>query len=188
MNLIKFRPKNETEDLLLSITENSQALTEQSHRQAEETLQFKLAKPRETFSIILSFNLGLVSTWMIGLTSLEVYTSIFNITEENNKFELYADSFDEFSFEEFKDELEEILSISDITSKNLQPEVIGQPIFQAYEKLGSEKSSTQVYILLLKGYCRSPFRDFESFLRNVVGIDEADIQLILKQNNSLFIT
>ena len=26
---------------------------------------------------------------MIGLTDLEVYNSIFNITEENNKFKLY---------------------------------------------------------------------------------------------------
>ena len=27
--------------------------------------------------------------WMIGSINLEVYTSIFNITEENNNFELY---------------------------------------------------------------------------------------------------
>ena len=52
---------------------------------------------------------------MIGLVNLEVYNSIFIKTEENNKFELCTDIFDEFSFEELKDELEEILSISDIT-------------------------------------------------------------------------
>ena len=52
---------------------------------------------------------------MIGLTSLEVYNSTFNTNDENNKFELYTDTFDEFSFEELKDELEKILSISDIT-------------------------------------------------------------------------
>ena len=40
---------------------------------------------------------------MQGLTSLEVYISIFNITEENNKFELYTDTFDEFYFEQLKD-------------------------------------------------------------------------------------
>ena len=45
---------------------------------------------------------------MIGLISLEVYNSIFKITEENNKFELHTDTFDEFSFEELKDELEDI--------------------------------------------------------------------------------
>ena len=35
---------------------------------------------------------------------------------------------------------------------------------------------------------RSPFRDFESYLRIVIGLDEDDIQLILKQYNSNFVT
>ena len=34
------------------------------------------------------------------------------------------------------------------------------------------------------GYARSPIRDFESYLRILVGLDEEDIQLILKQYNS----
>ena len=59
----------------------------------------------ETFSFKQSNNLGSDSNWMIGLTSLEVYKSSFIITEENSKFELYTDTFDEFSFEELKDEL-----------------------------------------------------------------------------------
>ena len=37
-------------------------------------------------------------------------------------------------------------------------------------------------------YVRSPFQDFESYLRIVVGSDEDDIQLILKQHNSYFVT
>ena len=32
------------------------------------------------------------------------------------------------------------------------------------------------------------FRDFESYLRNVVGLDENDVQLILKQYISNFVT
>ena len=43
-------------------------------------------------------------------------------------------------------------------------------------------------MILLLGYSRSPFRDFESYLRIVVGLDEEDIQLILKQYNSHFLT
>ena len=62
---------------------------------------------------------------MLGLASLEVYNSFFNITEENNKFELHTDTFVEFSFEELKDELQEILKISDITPYPLQHEKIG---------------------------------------------------------------
>ena len=38
------------------------------------------------------------------------------------------------------------------------------------------------------GYARSPFRDFESYLRIVVGLDEDDFQLILKQYNANFVT
>ena len=35
---------------------------------------------------------------------------------------------------------------------------------------------------------RSPFRDFESYLRLVVGLDEDVVQLILKQYDSNFVT
>ena len=51
-----------------------------------------------------------------------------------------------------------------------------------------EKSKTDGYIILLMGYARSPFRDFESYLRIVVGLDEEDIKKILKQYNSNFIS
>ena len=43
--------KNETVDLLLSITENCETLIEQTHRKPEETLEFKMNKSRETFHL-----------------------------------------------------------------------------------------------------------------------------------------
>ena len=88
------QPKNKTEDLLLSITENCETLIEQTHRKPEETLEFKMIKPRETFH----FNppIHIKGDWMLGLTDLEVYNSNFDITKENNKFELYTDNFDDF--------------------------------------------------------------------------------------------
>ena len=49
MDLNMVRPKNETEDLLLSITKNCEMLIEQTHRKAEETLEFKMIKPKEHF-------------------------------------------------------------------------------------------------------------------------------------------
>ena len=126
---------------------------------------------------------------MSGLTNLDVYTSIFNITEQNNKFELYKNVFIEFSFEELKDELEEVLNISDITPYHLQHEIRGPRIIQADMKLGLEKSSTVGYIILLLGYVRSRFRDFQIYLRIVVGLVEDDIQLTSKQQyNSSFVT
>ena len=38
------------------------------------------------------------------------------------------------------------------------------------------------------GYARSPFRDFESYLRFIVALDEDDIRFILKQYNANFVS
>ena len=176
MNLNMIKPKNETEDFLLSITEICELLIKQIHRKAEETLEFKLSRSRHLFP----FNppISVEGSWMVGLSSLEVYNSIFNVAEVNNKFELYTDAFDDFVFEKLKNEIEEVLSISDITPHHLQQEVIGPRFIEAFKKLRSEKSNADGYIILLMGYARSPFRDFESYFRIVVGLDEDDIQLI----------
>ena len=71
------RPKIETEVSSIFITMNCKRLIVRSHRKAEETLEFKLTKPKEPFSIKPSLNLGFDSKWMSGLTSLDVYISIF---------------------------------------------------------------------------------------------------------------
>ena len=103
------QPKNETEDLLLSITKNCENLVEQTHRKSEETLEFKKFKSREIFH----FNppIRTEGDWMLGLIDLEVYNSIFNVTKEKNKLELFTDTFDKYSFAELKDDVEEILNI-----------------------------------------------------------------------------
>ena len=180
------RPINETEDLLLFITEVSETLIEKTHRKPEETLEFKMIKPRET----IHFNppSQIKGDWMLGLTDLEVYNSIYNITKQNNKLELYTDTFDVFSFEELKDEVGEIRNIPNITDYHLEDETIGPRIIKTYWDLRSEKSSTEGYVILLMGSARSLFRDFESYLRIVVGLDEDDIRLILKQYSEKFIT
>ena len=125
---------------------------------------------------------------MFQLIGLEAYNSIFNLTEENNNFELYTDTFDELSITELKDEVEEILSKSDIAPYHLQHERIGPRIIETYRKLKLKKSSTDGYNILLMGCARSPFRVLESYLGIVVGLDQDDIQLILKQYNSNFVT
>ena len=94
---------------------------------------------------------------MIGFTSLEVYNSIFNITEENKIFEFCKVTFDKFSFEELKDELEQSFSISDIEQYHLPHEKLVPRFIEAYKKLGLEKSSTDGYIILKMSYARSSF-------------------------------
>ena len=71
-----------------------------------------------------------------------------------------------------------------MTPTHFGHEVIRLRIIRANKKLRSEKSSTNVYLIILMGYARSPFRDFDSYLRIVVGLDEDEIQLILKQYHS----
>ena len=186
MNLNIIRPKNETEDLLLSITKNCETLVEQTHRKAEETLEFKMNKSRETFHFKPPIQLK--GDWMLGLVNLEVYNSIFNITEENNKFDIYRAKDDKFGFLELKDTLEEILNIPHITIEHLDDEILGPRIIDEFIKLSNEKKNSDGYMVLLLGYCASSFRDFESYLRLVVGLDEEDLQLILKEYNSHFIT
>ena len=185
MNLIMIRPKTETEELLLSINKDCETLIKQTFSRPQKTLEFKITKPRETFH----FNppTPIEVSWILGLTSLEIYNSIF-VTEHNIKFELYTNTFDDFSSDKVKNELEEILSIIDITPYHLQHETIGPRIIEANKKIGLEKASTDGYLILILGYARSPFRDFESNLRIVVGLDEDDIRWIKKQYKSNFIT
>ena len=49
----------ELSDLLLSITKNCETFIKQTHTKPQETLELKLIKPRETFSIQPSVILGL---------------------------------------------------------------------------------------------------------------------------------
>ena len=114
---------------------------------------------------------------------LSLQTQYLNTTLKNNRVEFYTDTFDEFSFEQLKDELEEILNILDITPYHLQHEIIGPRIIQAYKKLRSEKSITDGYIILLRSYARSIFRGFENCFRILVALNEVDIQMIL--NNTI---
>ena len=142
MNLNMIRPKIETEDLLLSITKNCETLIHQTHRKPEETLELKMIKPRQTFHFTPPVQIK--GDWMIGLTDLEVYNSIFNITETNNKFELYRETSDKFGFLELKDEFEEILNISHITNEHLDDEVLGPRIIDEFIKLSNERKILMV--------------------------------------------
>ena len=61
------------------------------------------------------------------------------------------------SFPELKDELDEILDISNITPEHLQEKIIEPRNISAYKKLEVEKRRTDGYYMLLVGYDRSPF-------------------------------
>ena len=125
---------------------------------------------------------------MLGLTSLKVYNSPFNITKENNKFEIYTDPVDsEFSFTEVKDKVAEVLGLSDISTEVLEHEIYGQKINKTNRKLSTEESQTDGFYIYLSNYIHLSFRGFERYLRFSSPLDENDIPLILKRYNSQFI-
>ena len=189
MNLNMIRPKNQTEDLLLSITKNCETLIEQTHTKPQETLEFKMVKPRETFHFKPPIQIK--DDWMIGLTDLEVYNSIFNITEENNKFELYKfpdEKAGGVSYEKVRDEIEKDLDIEDITAEDLQDDIIGPIIIEEYEEQVTKRMNDEQYMKYLAIYTSSVFQDFESFLRTQIDLVEGDIKLVLDEYNSNFVT
>ena len=166
------RPKNETEDLLLSIAKNCQTLFEQTHRKAEETLEFKMTKPKETFCF--KPPISIEGSWMIGLTDIEVYNSFFNITEENNKFKLYK-FLDEKSggitYEKVRDEIERDLNFSDILAADLQDDLIAPIIIEKYKQQVTKRMKNEQYMNIVAGFVSSVFQDFERHLRTEVDFD-----------------
>ena len=71
MNLIMLRPKNETEDIIFSKTMNCKAVIKRTHTRPKETLDLEPTQPKEFFS--KTTPISIEGSWMIGLTSLEVY-------------------------------------------------------------------------------------------------------------------
>ena len=189
MNLNMIRPKNETEDLLLSITKNCETLVEQTHRKAEETLEFKIIKPRKTFHFKPPIQVK--GDWMMGLTDLEVYNSLFNLTEENKKFELYKFPDEKnggITYEKVRDEIKRDLDISDITAADLQNDLIAPIIIEEYKEQVTKRMKHEQYMNIVAGYVSSVFQDFESYLRTEVDLIKDDIKLVLDECNSSFIS
>ena len=175
------KPKKDT-DLLLSITKNCETLIEQTHTKNQECLEFKMNKPRETFHFRPPIQIQ--GSWMMGLVDLEVYNSIFNITEENNKFELYKfpdEKIGGISYEKVRDEIERDLDIVDITAADLQDEIIAPIIIDEYRKQVIKRMNDVGYMNILSGYRDSIFQDFESYLRTEVDLVEDDIKLVLDE-------
>ena len=88
MDLSNFVTYDKKESLLLSIAKSNQEIVENTLSKPQETLEFKMNKQKESFSFDIS--LDFPEQWMMGVTSLEVYNTIYNITEKNNKIKLFT--------------------------------------------------------------------------------------------------
>ena len=164
-------------------------MREQTHRKPEKTLEFKMIKPRENFHFTPPVQNK--REWMIRLTDLEVDNSIFNITEENNKFKLYKfpdKKSGGVTYEKVGDEIERDLDISDITAADLQDDLIALITIEEYKEQVAKRMKNEQYMNIVAGYVSSVFQDFENYLRTEVDLVEDDIKLVLDECNSSFIT
>ena len=83
MDLSKFVTYDKQESLLLKIAKSNLDVVENTLSKPQETLEFKMNKQKE--SVSFDILLELPEQWMMGETSLEVYNTVYNITEKNNK-------------------------------------------------------------------------------------------------------
>ena len=117
-----------------------------------------MIKPRETFQFKPPFQVK--GDWMIGLTNLEVYSSIFKITEENTKFELHKfpdEKSGGVTYEKVKNEIEKDLDIEDITAADLHDEIIGPIIIEEYKEQVTKGMKDEQYVKILTIYTSSAF-------------------------------
>ena len=75
-------------ELLLLIKKQTDTLIEQTKTRAQETLEFKMNKQRQTFSFNPPINLVEENKWLLAVNSFECTNSVFNITDDNNSFSI----------------------------------------------------------------------------------------------------
>ena len=86
MDLSNFVTYDKKESLLLSIAKSNLDIVENTLSKPRETLEFKMNKQKESFSFDIP--LELPENWTMGVTSLEVYNTVYNLTEKNNKLKI----------------------------------------------------------------------------------------------------
>ena len=75
-------------ELLLLIKKHTDTLIEQTKTKPQETLEFRMNKQRQTFSINPPINLLEEGKWLLAVSLFECTNSVFNITNENNSFSI----------------------------------------------------------------------------------------------------
>ena len=75
-------------ELLLLIKKLTDALIQQTKTKPQETLEFKMIKPMQTFSFNPPRNLVEEGKWLMAVSLFDCTNSVYNITNENNSFSI----------------------------------------------------------------------------------------------------
>ena len=102
-------------ELLLLIKKHTDTLIEQTKTKPQETLEFKMDKPMQTFSFSPPINLVEEGKWLLEVSSLECTNSVFNITNENTPFStIIPGHYQNKSDEKTNDNLIKILELASL--------------------------------------------------------------------------
>ena len=74
--------------MLLLNKKHTDTLIQQTKTKPQETLEFKMNKQTQTFSLNPPINLVEEDKWLLAVSSFECKNSVFNITNENNSFSI----------------------------------------------------------------------------------------------------
>ena len=97
--------------MLLLIKKHTDTLIQQTRTKPQETLEFKMIKPMQTFSFNPPINLIEEGKWLMDVSLFDCTNSVYNITNENNSFSIiipghYETESDKKTFDELKKLLE----------------------------------------------------------------------------------
>ena len=75
-------------ELSLSVKKHTDPLIEQTKTKPQETREFKLNKPKKSFSFNPPINLSEERKRLLKVTNFEATNSVFNLPDENNSFSI----------------------------------------------------------------------------------------------------
>ena len=102
-------------ELLLLIKKHTDTLIENTKTKPQETLEFKMDKQMQTFSLNPPINLFEEDKWLLAVSSFECTISVFNITNENNSFSIIIPGHYETEFaEQIIDDLNKLLELKSL--------------------------------------------------------------------------
>ena len=82
MDLSNIVTYDKKESLSLSVANSNLHIVENTLSKPQETLEFEMTKRKKSFSFDVP--LELPEQWMLGVTSLEVYNTVYNITSKTH--------------------------------------------------------------------------------------------------------
>ena len=116
-------------ELLLLNKKHTDTLIQQTRTKPQKTLEFKMSKQMQTYSFNPPINLLEEGKWLIAVSSFECTNSVFNITNENNRFSIIIPGHYETEFaEKTTDELNKLLELKSLELHNAEVRKRGNKI------------------------------------------------------------